>query len=368
MNTLKITIAGFLLWMAGTLAVADNLDELFVAETEVADEGSTTRNRALSTLLAEVLVRVSGNPDIASQADGRALLDAAPSLVRQYRYRSVENGGATVRLLNARFDRSSTERMMRERNLPVWTRRPQVLLWLATERGGKRELFSLEQNAEARAALLQRARQLGMPLQLPLMDLEDQAQLTPADLWSDYRPGIELASARYPHQVVLTGRLSAAGSQRWKGNWSLIDGEQVSGFRTPAASLNGAFESALGQAQQLLAARYAPVPADTGAEGTLVLFSNIDSLADYGRLRTLLDTLDMTSDQALRAATDSGLLYEMRVQGNERQLQRALEQSGMLVAEPPPIGAPTAAAGGSASVVPASPVVADFRYRMLDQR
>jgi hypothetical protein len=365
MNKSTIMLVGLLLWSLGTVAAADDLDQLFVAETPVADEGSATRNQALATLLAEVLVRVSGNPDIVSQADGKALLDAAPSLVRQYQYRSEEQGGETIRLLNARFDRGSTERMMRERNLPVWTRRPQVLLWLATERSGKRNLFNLEQNPETRAMLLERAQQLGMPLQLPLMDLEDQAQLTPADLWSDYRPGIELASARYPYQVILTGRLTAAGKQRWKGSWSLIDGDQITGFRTASASTDGTLESAVGQAQKLLAARYAPIPAQAGAEGTLVLFSNVDQLADYGRLNALLNTLDMISPPVLRAASGSDLLYEMQLQGSERQLQRALEQSGMLVAQPPPIGN---AEGGAGDAAVAVPLVADLRYRMLNKR
>ena len=47
------------------------------------------------------------------------------------------------------------------------------------------------------AALRARAAYRGMPLQLPLMDLEDQAGLTPADVWSGYQPGIRQASARY---------------------------------------------------------------------------------------------------------------------------------------------------------------------------
>ena len=158
--------------------VAEDAGDLFVAETQVADEGSETRNTALSQLLATVLARVSGNTGIAGQPAAKDLLASAPSLVQEYRYRTEGAEDKPVRYLWARFDQSAVERMMRERNLPVWVQRPRVLLWVATERTGKRVLLNLEHEPQARAAVVGRARERGMPLQLPLMDLEDQTKLT----------------------------------------------------------------------------------------------------------------------------------------------------------------------------------------------
>ena len=354
-----------LLLLAAGHPSADALDELFVAEAVVTDESSAARNETLSALLAEVLVRVSGDPAIGSQAAARELIADAPSLVRQYRYRSEERDGAVVRLLNATFDRGSTERMMRARNLPVWTRRPQVLMWLARERGGKRALLSLERNPETRAAVLDHARELGMPLQLPLMDLEDQAQLTPADLWSDYRPGIELASARYPHQVVLTGRLTARQGDRWVGSWTLIDGDGSRSFATEKAGLDDTLKSAIDRAQRELAARYAPVAAAAESGGTLVFVGNVRDVGAYGRLNAMLDTLDMVDGRALRQAWSDGLLFDFKLRGTAQQLQRALEQSGLLAAEPPPL-ATLPVDPAMAQPVTAGPPAADYHFRLLN--
>jgi len=358
-------------WLVGLLllavpAYADVLDQLFVAEAVVTDEGSATRNKTLSALLAEVLVRVSGDPDIASQAAARELIADAPSLVRQYRYRSEERGGEVVRLLNATFDRTSTERMMRAGNLPVWTRRPQVLVWLASERGGKRQLLSLERYPEARAAAKDHARARGMPLQLPLMDLEDRAQLTPADLWSDYRPGIELASARYPHQVVLTGRLTARRGDRWVGSWTLIDGDSDRAFSTEAAALGDTLKAAVDRAQRELASRYAPVAAAADSGGTLVFVANVRDVAAYGRLNAMLDTLDVAAGRALRHAWSDGLLFDFKLRGSAQQLQRALEQSGMLAAEPPPLATLPTGQASTPGLVPAGPPVADYHFRLIN--
>ncbi len=177
-SLITVAVLAVLPWFAWSAETAD----MYAAETVVADEGSETRNAALSGLLAEVLVRVSGNAGIAGQPAARELIGMAPSLVQQYRYRSADRDGETVRYLWARFDQPVVDRLMRERNLPVWASRPRVLLWIATERGGQRSLLNLDNEAEARVALQAQAQRRGLPLQLPLLDLEDQAQLTPADV------------------------------------------------------------------------------------------------------------------------------------------------------------------------------------------
>ena len=60
---------GLGLWVIA--AMAEETGDLYSAETRVADEGSETRNAALSELLATVLVRVSGNTGIAGQPAAR---------------------------------------------------------------------------------------------------------------------------------------------------------------------------------------------------------------------------------------------------------------------------------------------------------
>lgn len=309
---------------------------LFVAETPVADEGSETRNAALSQLLASVLARVSGNTGIAGQPAAGDILAAAPSLVQQYRYRTDDADGKVVRYLWARFDQPAVERMMRERNLPVWVQRPRVLLWVATERSGKRVLLNLENQPEARAAVLARAQQRGMPLQLPLMDLEDQGKLTPADLWSDYQPGIRHASSRYPHESILIGRLSARRGKKWNGTWSLLDRDGSHSFQTPALALTDSLAFAVDQAQDRLAARYAPLSIAAGSTGALARFSAVHDLAAYARLVALLEGLDPVQQVALRGVSQDSFLFELQLRGSEQDLVRALESGGQVVAEPGP--------------------------------
>ena len=75
-------------------------------------------------------------------------------------------------------------------------------------------------------------------------------------------------------------------------------------FETAAASLDEALlVSAIDQAQNLLAARYAPMLAAGDQYGTLVRIAGVHDLAAYGRLVALLESQDAVAGVALRQGT-----------------------------------------------------------------
>ena len=347
-----------LLWLPVLGAAAD----LYSAEAEVADEGADSRNRALAQMLGEVLVRVSGNTGIAAQPAARPLLDAAPSLAQQYRYRTVDNADGVVRFLNARFDQAAVESMMRTQGLPVWTQRPRVIMWVATEERAQRALLSLENHPDAVTAARARADERGMPLQLPLNDLEDQGRLSAADIWSDYQPAIREASARYPHDVIVAGRLVGQGRDRWAGSWTLLSRDATQSFDTPPQTLPEALTFAVDQIQNLLAARFAPIPGAGSGDGTLVGFSGIDSLAAYGWLVESLGGLQPVSKIALREVDGDRFTFELDLGGGDADLHQALAGVAGLVPEPGGARVETTADGTSAGFVP--PQAPKMSYRV----
>lgn len=342
-------------------------DTLFVSETAVADEGSETRNQALVTLLERVLVRVSGDPGIVARPAARELVATAPSLVQNYRYVATGSADGSERLLRAQFDPVVVQRRMRELGLPVWTRRPRVLMWLARERDGQRELLNLELSPAARDAVSRRARELGLPLQLPLMDLEDQSRITPADLWSGYRQGIALASSRYPHDAVLTGRVT----ERRDGariDWTLIDDPDETGFQTDGDGLGTSLVAGIDQVLRVLAARHAPAPSSAAVAGTRVAIRGIADIAAYGRVIDALGGFEPSVSRNLRAAVGDSLVFELTPPVADDVLRATLNASGALVAEPPPIGPglPSAGAGDAPPTGSAGVPLADYHYRLSE--
>ena len=331
MKSLRILFALGLLWGICGSAAAE-LGDLYAAEVPVTDDSPQARNNGLAAAMQEVLVRLSGRADVISQSGAAALSGRASSLVQQYRYRL--GGDASQRYLWAKFDKSALDSQMRAEGIPVWGRqRPRVLLWLAVESNGSRQMLNFESDAQARNALRARAEQRGMPLQLPLMDLQDQAALSAADIWSEYAAAINEASRRYPHDVILTGRLRTLGGGRWQADWTLWEADQPQNFRASGA-WGEALLSGIDRGQDLLAARFAPALGSGGPERLLVRFNGIGSLAAYGRLLTLLNAQESVTRVDLRQVGEDSVLTELQVRGGRSALTRGLSLGGELFLAP----------------------------------
>lgn len=344
-------------------ALADQ--DLYSARMAVADEDGDSRNAALSQLLGEVMMRVSGSAAVAAKPAARSILDAAPSLVQQYRYQTSDVDGTLVKTLQARFDAASVDRMMRQQGLPVWRPRPRALLWLATEQGSSRSLLSLEEQPAARAALVDRAAYRGLPLQLPLMDLTDQAALDPADLWSEYQTNIRKASARYPHDLVVTGRLAALSGDKWRGSWTLYHDGRAETFDTPPQRLAETMADAVDRLQDLLAARHAPLSRVSGGQkGTLVRIADVGDLPSYGQLLALLQGLASATPVALRYVDGDAMWFDFGPRAAVDDLRRALDGMADLVGEPGSGVLPPTRIGADGLPLPDLTPDADLYYRL----
>jgi hypothetical protein len=324
-------------------SVAASLGDLYAAEVPVASDSPDERNTALGSAMLQVLVRLSGRADVAGQRAAASVMQRAPSLVQQFRYRVDEGLPGTdgraqsspQRYLWAKFDKVALDRLLRESDIPVWgARRPQVLLWLAVERGSSRNLLNPENDLETRALLLDKAYQRGMPLQLPLMDLQDQAALSAADLWAGYEAALREASARYPHDVILGGRLRALGPDRWSAEWTLWDRDEQDSYSTGGLSWAATLAAGLDGAQDRLAIRYAPAAGGDGPDRVRVRFTGVDSLPAYGRLLEILQGREAITRINLRAAQDDTLRMDIWVRGGRNALARMLSLGGEFFLQP----------------------------------
>jgi len=331
-------------------AQADPVD-LYATEVRVADDTLQVRNEAFEQALRGVLVRLSGSVDVGGNPAVGPLLGRAPSLVQQFRYRvdeaaSAAQGTPAARYLWVRFDKASLDRAMRESGIPLWgARRPRVLLWLATERKGARRLVSLENETSTRDILLARARERGMPLQLPLMDLLDQSALSAADLWAGYEAAIRDASKRYPHDVILTGRLRDLGG-RWEARWTLLSG--------------------IDTVQDKLAARYAPTSGGDGSAFTRVRFRGIDSVAAYGRLIAIVGEQEDITRVNVRGVQGDDLYLDLWARGGPNALTRMLSLGGELFLEPPAEPEwPSLESGKQFPAGPSAALPADLTFNFL---
>lgn len=319
--------------------------DLYAAEAPVAGESSEQRSEAMRTAFRRVLVKLTGRRAAATQGQLAPLVEQGIGLVQEYRYRlePVAGGDPAARperRLWVRFDAVAVEQLLTQQQLPIWTGRPRVLLWLGLEQKRRRELSNLEDGVAEQSALMRSAEARGVAVQLPLLDLEDQTRLSPADLWQNNLDGIRAASQRYGATTILNGRLTRTGRDRWQASWTLVDREARQDFASAPGSLADVLGDGIDQSVDRLVEQSVPFGSDDAADRYRLRFVGVQTLSDYAELLTLVGRQASVSRLAMRHADGDMLAIDVWLRGDVGRLDDGLRADGRLSRalgyQPPP--------------------------------
>ncbi|GGO87591.1 hypothetical protein GCM10011348_41140 [Marinobacterium nitratireducens] len=308
-----------LLLLCGGQARALTVVGLHSAELEVAQlETEPTPQQTLDGL-AQVLVKLSGRRDVASSEGYRGILEQAPMLLSQYRFRPKENGA----LLELKYDAPALDRLLSEAGIRgPGTQRPAVLLWLAVDDSGR--LDYAPPDHPALLALERRARQRGLPLQQPLLDLQDQVALPPQALRELSDAAVREASARYRPDAILMGWVFAEGGV-WHSRFNLL-AQGESRTLAPDGDLAAQMAEAADSAADLLLLGGAPRQAFSYRPRGLVLdIEGVDSQSAYLQLISLLRGTEGVSAVFPERFSQGRLQLRVQLETSVARLQQTLE-------------------------------------------
>lgn len=318
-----------ILWAGcAPLVLAQAIDPaaLYEGEAPVPDQSEEARTAALPDALARVLVKLTGSEDTPLQPAVREQLAGAAGLLQHFRYRSevaVVNGLPEQRaVLVARFDRAKVDALLGGAGIAFWPGpRPPLMLWLGIDDGRGPRLVS-EAQAQAVAALSNRAANEGVGLIFPLLDLEDQAAVSAQAVWDENVAALVAGSARYASQSLLSGRLERAGSG-WRANWLVIDGGEVlRRWSDAGGDAQALLASGASQAVAALTQRYAGLAALGEPGRYAVRIQGIQSGADYARAVAYLRSLSLVRGIEVRSAEGSVLVLMLDLGAGVEALQR----------------------------------------------
>lgn len=299
---------------------AAQLEGLYEAEVAVVDQSSNTRNAAMGVALAEVLVKVSGRPDVLKQPGIAELMQNPAVLVQQYLYRKLseeaKKQSTNTHLLWFQFDEKPLNNALRNKGIAVWGKtRPATVVWIAVEQGNARSLLGGEALADIRLVLEQQAKRNGVALIVPLNDLEDQMALKFADVWGNFQDAIIRASARYQGEAILVGRISQASANDWSARWDLYEGGRTSNWSAQSAVLVDVINSGIVGNMEILASRFRDLVASGSGTGSLTLtVQDVRSLTGFNRVSRYLKSLEqITAVKPIQiAAGQASFLVELR--------------------------------------------------------
>lgn len=323
--------------LVSQLGFAVEVTGLYEAEVPVADQRAASRSEAARAALAEVLVKVTGNPAAAGQPQFQPLLQQAEQWLQRYQYRATP-GAAVPQTLVASFDRQAINRRIYDAGLPVWGQnRPRVVVWLLMESNGGRSLVGGELRPDLQALVGARAERRGLPVVFPQMSAPEQTTAMSVQSID----ALALASQPYQADAVLLGRIYTAGSGRWQGQWTFRHAGHTSSWDGGEGSVADVLAAGIDAVASDLARRYALAlkPGVTGA--TRLAVTQVDKVQDYARVSRYLGSLDAVSAVAVESVEGNTVVYRLQIRGELQSFTQLLAMGKVLAASPggvPPSG------------------------------
>ncbi|BBU43781.1 DUF2066 domain-containing protein [Pseudomonas monteilii] len=327
-------------------AQAENVAGLYQVREPMAGQGAEARTAATAKALDTLVLRLTGDPK-AVQSPALAELRKDPQQI----INQVGSEAGPPESVVVEFDPGSTERALRKAGLALWgSNRPSILGWWLNDSA---EGSSLVGDGQASAQPLRRAAQhRGLPLRLPLADLQEQLVANAKQVEATDPAPLREAAERYGADALLAVHAQEADG-KWQGKWQLWLGDQ-----REQGTAEGGDPAALADAVMLavssrLAPRYVTRP---GASSQMQVQVQGVNLQRYAELARVLEPYG----PRLQMAEGTTLTYG--VTGNREQLraQLGLAKLQELPAEQVPVAPATPAPAAGEQPAPAQPAPKPF--------
>ena len=332
-------LAGSCLALVTLAAQAENVSGLYQVREPVAGQGAEARTAATVKAFDTLVLRLTGDPKAVQNPALGELRKDPQQIINQV---GTEAGPPESVLVE--FDPGSTERALRKAGLALWgSNRPSILGWWLND---SVEGSNLVGDGQASAQPLRLAAQhRGLPLRLPLADLQEQLVANAKQL-EGHDPGpLREAAERYGADALLAVHAQDADG-KWQGKWQLWQGDQ-----REQGTAEGADQAALADAVMLavsnrMAPRYVTRP---GASSQLQVQVQGMNLQRYAELSRVLEPFG----PRLQMAEGNTLTYGVTANRDQLRAQLGLAKLQELPDEPAP-AAPAAPAPGPSQEQPST--------------
>lgn len=322
---------------AASFTHAAEVTDLYQAQLPVASQSEQERLHLAPELLKQVIIKVVGDRQAVQQADISALTTDAKRYIEQYSYQQVttiDNDTTDQQLaLTIDFDEQGVNNALQRIGLPIWDkRRPETLFWIAADYEGEQRMSAEGDEDLILATVEQVAKQRGIPLLLPLMDLQDQTQLTFNDVTTGNNSAIQTASERYGASIIVTAHLSG-NADAAEMRWQAMVGDNTEQWPSQGA-LQTAIENGVNELADRLGRQF-NMPYDTsGALSELsIQVTGIHDYEGYNRLIAYLESLQAVSEVQVGSLRGETLDLVLSIQGQPERVQQLLSVGRVVQAE-----------------------------------
>lgn len=323
------------LWLSACTANATVMQTLYDTRVLVSGQNDAAQRNAFRDSLQQVLVKVSGDRDIAGDSFVRQQLPNARNYIRAFRYEFDEG----LRFMVASFDEQRVNRLVVESGYPVWgKRRPDTLLWVAFyDSNSARSLITAGAELPIKDAFMDAGEGRGIPFTFPLMDIQDSEVINVFDVWGRFDDTIKLASQRYPNDNLISARIFnrnvfLAGDETvpenmvWQLDWQILNKELVQQSTFFGSDMYQVIEQFVDFIADTLAEKYAVNSLSGLSSGNVlsVKIINMDSIESYVTVTRFFESLSLVNTATLTQLQGAVGVFDLDLTGSKGDLLNTL--------------------------------------------
>lgn len=305
-------------WWVGLLVIfvalpsyAVKVNSLYEAEVAVPSQAPEVRADGIRQGFLDVLIKVSGNQDIADLPLIKSNLKRADYYVQEFGY-SQPTVNASTYTLKVRFDQDDVNHLLKTAGVVYWGEtRPLTLVWLAvTDADQQANIIGGETPGPILETMKNEGKRYGLPLIFPVMDMDDMNLVTPDQINVASLPRLQEAGKRYAPDAMLIGSIKPT-DKGFSSQWTLALNQQQWSYTIPGDSLQSIMNAVMEQVSQTLSTRYVEKKAAPENQWIKLTVYNVSEDQDLQQLMAYLKQL--TPVQQVELSQVSGDTVELRV-------------------------------------------------------
>ncbi len=329
------------LTLSPVTALAEVVKNLYDIEIPVFSQDKKERKAAIRAGLASVLVKVTGRSAVSELLELEDVYRIAPQFVQQFRYRKMPKKNKRItttqeplpnKKLWIRFNKKAINKMLRQRNLPVWGQtRPSALVWFVVDNNGRREFIGNDRDSIFHETILSYSKARGLPVRFPLMDLTDRVNIKTSDIWAGFDGAILKASERYHTEAIIVGRAFKSFSGLWNTRWTLYLNGNKQVWEFQGNEIVAVITPGIDQVTDNLSVRFTQVNIDQDNNQVLLKVTNIEGLADYTRVVKYLSSISSVIQIQPYVLNKDNVIFNLTTRGGRIGVAQSISLGRLFV-------------------------------------
>ncbi|MEZ9722220.1 DUF2066 domain-containing protein [Vibrio splendidus] len=318
-------IALLLMALLASPSYALTLVDIFSAEVAINAENKQPEQVARNTGMEQVLIRATGQTDVASNETIQKAMRKSSQYMSQMSF-GESNDQSTLRM---RFNGAQIRSLLTQAQLPYWPdTRSNILVWLVEEQNYDKNIVWEHSNSQLAASLQANAKERGLPLTLPVGDFDDITGIATSDLWGSFVTPISKASQRYPVDAVLVIKAQSSGLR-----WTLYDQKPNQLTSAPKSPVSGSLsgnsattsKKLVDQISNYYAGKSAVTVASESSESILTQFISLNNAQDFFQLENALKRLNSVAGLDILKIQNNEVTFRIHLLSTQQEFEQEVE-------------------------------------------